>query len=52
MPRIWRLYKTGFGLTAGFIGLQVSYTLITVHTLYNSQQLSLPGLSQSQTATD
>jgi hypothetical protein len=34
---VWRLYKTGIGLTTGFIG---SHT-ITVYTLYNSQQLSL-----------
>jgi hypothetical protein len=26
---MWRLYKTGFGLTTAFIGSQVSYTLTT-----------------------
>jgi hypothetical protein len=34
--RTWRLCKTGFGLTTGFIGLH-SIT-VTVYTLYNSLQ--------------
>jgi hypothetical protein len=29
VERMWRLYKTGIKLTAGSIGLQVSYTLTT-----------------------
>jgi hypothetical protein len=37
VARMWRLYKTGIGLTTGFIR---SHT-ITVYTLYNSQQPSL-----------
>jgi hypothetical protein len=37
VARLRRLYKTGIGLTTGFIG---SHT-VTVYTLYNSQQLSL-----------
>jgi hypothetical protein len=41
VARMWRLYKTGIGLTTGFIGLLISYTQFIVHTLYNSQQLSL-----------
>jgi hypothetical protein len=45
-------YKTGIGLTTGFIG---SHT-ITVYTIYNSQQLSLfsssedPGSNSATTA--
>jgi hypothetical protein len=26
LSRVWRLYETGFGLSTGFIGSQVSYT--------------------------
>jgi hypothetical protein len=37
VARMWQLYKTGIGLTTGFIR---SHT-ITVYTLYDSQQLSL-----------
>jgi hypothetical protein len=42
VARMWRLYKTGIGLTTGFIG---SHT-VTVYTLYDSQQLSLFSCSE------
>jgi hypothetical protein len=43
VARMRRLYKTGIGLTTGFIA---SHT-ITVYTLYNSQQLSLFSSSEN-----
>jgi hypothetical protein len=33
VARTWRLCKTGFGLTAGFIGLHA--ITVTMYTLYN-----------------
>jgi hypothetical protein len=33
VARMWRLYKTGIGLTTGFTGLHT----VTVYTLYSSQ---------------
>jgi hypothetical protein len=38
-----RLYKTGIGLTTGFIGSRT----ITVYTLYGSQQLSFFSCSEN-----
>jgi hypothetical protein len=39
VARMWRLYKTGIGLTTGFIG---SHTVtITVYTLYNPLQFTI-----------
>jgi hypothetical protein len=41
---MWQLYKTGIGLTTGFIS---SHTVtITVYTFYGSQQLSLFSCSE------
>jgi hypothetical protein len=51
MSRIRRLYKTGFGLTTGFIGSQVSYTQSNILqlqlTLTTESQLLL-SLSRAQ----
>jgi hypothetical protein len=34
VARMWRLYKTGIGLTTGFIG---SHTVTLNYSVYNSQ---------------
>jgi hypothetical protein len=34
VARTWRLYKTGFGLTSGFIGSQYSYSVPTTVDLH------------------
>jgi hypothetical protein len=40
VARMWRLYKTGIGLTTGFIRSHSYTTRLQCITLYNSQQLS------------
>jgi hypothetical protein len=37
LSRVWRLYKTGFGLSTGFIGSQYSTQLQCKHFTTNSQ---------------